>query len=113
MSTFEGLTKGQHQVFSQIATGNDRGHSPRTLKTLVDKGYISVIPVTLPGWPPVMVNRYEVPIDLHIRWCAWCADNPTCLICDKSLKGYHDTDYCADCIAQTLGVNQESEESNA
>jgi len=100
MATFEGLTRKQHEVFAQIATGNDRAHHSKTLQALQAKGFIVATPRKLPGWPPVTVNTYDVPIDVHIRWCAWCAENPECLVCGVSLKGQFDTEYCEACNAK-------------
>lgn len=85
--TFEGLTQKQHEVFAQIATGNDRAHNTKTLQSLESKGFIVATPRELPGWPPVTINAYEVPIDVHIRWCTWCTENIDTTIAKLGLGG--------------------------
>lgn len=72
---FVGLTKSQDAVFAQICVGNDTCHHPKTLKALEAKGMIVGVTEQLPGWPPVTVKRYSVPIAWHAAWCQWCSDN--------------------------------------
>ncbi len=75
--TFDNLPAKQAAAFEQIATGNDRGHHPATLRALVNKGYISEWAQTIgrDGFGDITVMRYEVPIPVHIRWCEWCSEN--------------------------------------
>ena len=71
---FDSLTAAQQRVFEQIAIGNDLGHNPAITKRLEVTGYIvgHDAPLMDGGWPPVTVRRYEVPLRIHARWCAWC-----------------------------------------
>jgi phosphomannomutase len=70
------LPGAQQLVLSAIAIGHDRGHHERTLQALAGKGLIVGHRVLLPGTPPVEIVRWEVPLDVHIQWAAWCAEQP-------------------------------------
>jgi hypothetical protein len=72
---FEKLTKKQTEVLREIATGNDASHHPATLKSLVEKGYISEYRQKF-GDLGGYIRRYAVPVGVHIRWCEWCATLP-------------------------------------
>lgn len=75
MSRFEKLSKQETDVLGQIAINVDGGHNRQVIASLLSKGYIEEYEETLPGWPPVKVKRYSVPIGVHIRWCSWCDEN--------------------------------------
>jgi hypothetical protein len=67
------LTARQRDVLGQIATGLDQGHHPKVLEALAAKNLIEGHETTLPGRFPVRVVRWEVPLDVHMQWTAWCA----------------------------------------
>lgn len=71
---FAGLTQRQFDVFGQITIGKDLGHHPKTLEALEKRGLIKRYWETLPGWPPVKVASFSVPIDVHAAWCQWCSE---------------------------------------
>lgn len=74
-----GCTRRQIEVFEQIAIGNDDGHSPRTIKALLDKGLIVELAPKVVGqdvFGLITVPQYQVPIHLHAQWCDWCAEQP-------------------------------------
>lgn len=72
----DALTARQRDVLSDIACGLDRGHPPKVLAALAGKDLIVGREETLPGHPPVRITRWEVPIDVHMQWAAWCAQQP-------------------------------------
>lgn len=69
----DALTPKQREVLGQIACNNDQGHPLVTLLALAKRGLIVGWREELPGRPPMQVTRWEVPIDVHIQWAAWCA----------------------------------------
>ena len=71
---FNRLTKKQQAVLGQIACDNDAGHHPQTVESLLKRGLITSYKQNLGGWPPIAIIRYEMPISVHIQWCAWCAE---------------------------------------
>lgn len=72
----EALTERQRFVLGSIAIGLDAGHHERVLVALAEKGLIVGYRQVLPGWPPVEVVRWEVPIGVHIQWAEWCTAQP-------------------------------------
>jgi hypothetical protein len=72
----DGLTSRQQDTLSSIAVGLDTLHHPAVLRALAEKGLIVGHRMQLPGWPSVEVVRWEVPIDVHMQWAAWCAAQP-------------------------------------
>jgi hypothetical protein len=70
------LTGPQQDVLGQIAIGFDQGHPPKTLVVLAAKGLISGHQEMVPGFPPVRVTRWTVPVNIHVQWAAWCAAQP-------------------------------------
>lgn len=76
-----GLSKHAHEVFEQIAIGNDlAGHHPRVLETLVLREPIERRVEQIAGPFPgttMTVNRYDVPLIVHAEWCSRCAENVT------------------------------------
>lgn len=70
------LTGEDRDVLNQIAIGQDAGHPDTVLTALAELGLIVGHEQTLPGWPPVQVVRWEMPIGVHIQWAQWCADQP-------------------------------------
>jgi hypothetical protein len=70
------LTPAQRDVLGLIAINQDAGHHPATLAALAQRGLIVGYRQTLPGFPPVEITRWEVPVDVHIQWAEWCAAQP-------------------------------------
>ena len=71
-----GLSKRAHEVFEQIAIGNDlAGHHPRVLEALVSRG-LEEVPGPFRG-TTMTINRYDVPLRVHAEWCSWCDENVT------------------------------------
>ncbi len=71
-----GCTKLQIEAFERIATGDDRGHAPSTLRALERRGLITLHETHLPGEFAVRVKIPVVPLPVHYAWCAWCAGQP-------------------------------------
>ncbi|MGI5247560.1 hypothetical protein [Dactylosporangium sp. CA-139066] len=72
----DALTPSQRDVLGAIAIGLDSGHPYEVLVALAEKGLIVGHHERAAGWPPVVVTRWEVPLDVHIRWAAWCSAQP-------------------------------------
>ncbi len=72
----DSLTERQREVFGLICIGQDRGHHPRTLKVLAERGLIVGYRDVLDGHPPVEIIRWDVPIPVHMEWARWCAGQP-------------------------------------
>ena len=71
------LTPRQREVFEQVAIGQDAGHPKRVLEALAKRGLVvSYVGMVGVGQFVVEVTRWEVPIDVHIQWCEWCATQP-------------------------------------
>jgi hypothetical protein len=73
---FRKLTSAQQRVVHAIAVGFDSGHNPKVCARLVELGFIEEHEETLPGFPPVRIKAYTMPIHAHIRWAAWCSTLP-------------------------------------
>jgi len=75
-----GLTKRAREVFEQIAIGNDGGHHPQLIASLLRAGLIEqhddVVPSGLRG-VSMTIHRYSVPLPVHLDWCLWCGENVT------------------------------------
>lgn len=75
---FEGLTEKQFYTLSRIACGDDTGITPRIVKTLVAKGLVTPYKQSFETKIGVLeVDRYEVPLRVHIAWAQWCGANVT------------------------------------
>ncbi|HEV2508619.1 hypothetical protein [Bosea sp. (in: a-proteobacteria)] len=74
-----GLSKRAHEVFEQIAIGNDlAGHHPRILDTLVFRALIERSEEQVAGPfanTTMTISRYCVPLPVHMAWCSWCNEN--------------------------------------
>ncbi len=73
-----GLTRRQREVFEQIAVNQCDGHHPKTIATLRAEGLIVRVADRVLGedrFGAIMVPNYAVPLPIHARWCAWCAEN--------------------------------------
>ena len=70
----DGLTKRQIETFEQIAIGNDKGIHPKVADNLVKRGLLEkYYEISIGGG--FRIIRYKVPIPIHAKWCAWCADS--------------------------------------
>jgi hypothetical protein len=71
---FNALTEAQRKCLAHYATEGflfpDVLWSERTLKTLVDAGFLERIDVGHGGG--LTVPEYEMPIGVHMAWCGWC-----------------------------------------
>jgi hypothetical protein len=65
------LTKTQLRAFESVAIKNDWSLSRRTAAILLKQGLIELYEEALPGWPPLSVKRYRVPLTLHAEWCGF------------------------------------------
>ena len=71
-------TKRQIEVFEQIAVGNTL-HPQRIIESLAAKGLVvfqehkSKDPLGVFSW-----KEPFVPVDIHYKWCEWCAENFDC-----------------------------------
>ena len=77
----KGMTKAQIAAFEQIATGValPPAHH-KTLAALEAKGLIVRTPNKVlgrDGFGAVSIPQYAVPINVHMQWCEWCAENVT------------------------------------
>jgi hypothetical protein len=75
-SFMDSLTERQREVLSAIAINQDGGHDPQILRALAERELIFGYREKLPGWPPVEVVRWEMPVWAHIEWARWCAEQP-------------------------------------
>lgn len=74
LATFDRLPARQRDVLGLVAIGQDGGHHPATLRALERRGLIVGYREhrRLDGLP-LLVQRWEVPIPVHVVWCAWCS----------------------------------------
>ena len=73
--TFRNLPSTQAAVFEQIAIGNDAGHDSRTLAKLLNAELITRTEQRKTDtFGEFVIYRYEVPLPVHMEWCAWCAE---------------------------------------
>jgi hypothetical protein len=81
---FRNLTNAQQKVLGDISIGQIPFCSPKTIQILLAKGLIEQRPdkpIYGKGNSPIdriplMVAQYEMPIQIHIEWCQWCAEQP-------------------------------------
>ena len=59
-------TADEIAVFEQIGIGHDLGHHSKIINTLLRKELIER-----------HLSGYEMPIPIHMQWCAWCSENVT------------------------------------
>ncbi len=75
-----GMTKAQIRVFELIGSGA-RYHELRatkdTLQALLDKELIveHMIQIGQDKFGPITAHEYKVPLNVHMQWCQWCAEN--------------------------------------
>jgi hypothetical protein len=73
-----GMSKRAREVFEQIAIGNDGFHHPKVIASLLRFGLIERHGVeTESGIRGIKmtIDRYTVPLLVHMEWCAWCGEN--------------------------------------
>lgn len=71
-----GMTRAETQAFEAIAINLKPHCSRRTLALLLERGVIMKEKkrVAFPdGLPPAVVDEYQVPLPIHIRWCEWAS----------------------------------------
>lgn len=77
----KGLTKGQKEVFEDIAVGSPRHLSNFRLAAvnkLLSMGaieYCGLKRICADRFGEVLETQYQVPIPLHAAWCKWCDEN--------------------------------------
>lgn len=69
----ERLTPSQQHTLGCVAIGRDGGHSRQTLASLVTRGLIVCREVRQ---GPFVHYRHDMPLPIHIAWCAWCSRQP-------------------------------------
>lgn len=72
---FTGLTEDQQALLT--FQGWEPGGvlpqpAPQTVRKLIDRGLVATYVVNHGG---LQVRAYAVPIDVHMAWCAWCAEH--------------------------------------
>jgi len=70
------LTGTQLRAFERIVVNLDQGVRPKIAATLLELGLIEEYEEALPGWPPVTLTRYCVPLPVRMESCRICA-HPT------------------------------------
>ena len=73
--TIRKLTRAQLRAFELIAINLDKGVNPKTAAVLLEHGLIEEDEERLPGWPPVTIRRYYVPLPVHMAWCRMITPN--------------------------------------
>ena len=79
MGTKHPAPKGaQREAFEAIAIGSTSpAMAPATRDALLRKGLIEEIePRMLGGRFPVRIRQFLVPTPLHMKYCAWCSEQP-------------------------------------
>lgn len=79
---FDALTVAQRDVMGQLAIDNAAALKNKpVVRQLVDLGLIATWTEDkpLPGTPVVTVklDRFAMPLAVHVAWCAWCAEHLT------------------------------------
>lgn len=72
----ERLTERQRDVLGLVCINQDTGHHPATLAALERRGLIVGRFQTLGAGTSleVVVQRWSVPLAVHVAWCAWCSE---------------------------------------
>lgn len=76
---FDTLTEKERKVLGLIAINQDGGHSPVILIKLLKLGLIESHrdPFLTRRFGLRNVNRYRMPMPIHLNWCEWCSENIT------------------------------------
>jgi hypothetical protein len=67
---FDALTPAQQNLLGQIATNQDSVAYSNTVKSLMNKGLVEQYHEVDGAF---RIERYRVPLPVHIQWCEWCA----------------------------------------
>lgn len=73
-----GLSTLTKSVFEGIACGFNASFHPATIKSLLAAELVVQIGERIVGqdnFGTIKVAVYEVPLAVHMQWCAWCAEN--------------------------------------
>ena len=73
-----GLPDDHIEAFERIAIGQTKGIPLHIEARLKREGLIKVTGmyvVSRAAFGPIKLPVYEVPLPIHIQWCAWCAEN--------------------------------------
>ena len=75
---FDGLSELQTDALCNVAFGGNGGGLRRqTLKSLEDRGLIErVVERSREGNLIFAITKWEMPLPVHIAFCAWCATQP-------------------------------------
>ena len=73
MTAIRGLRPKQRDSMHAVAFGDDARQHSATLAVLEKRGLIESYEETLGGRFPVRAKRYQMPIHVHIAYCAWCS----------------------------------------
>lgn len=68
------LNPRQQTCLTAMAIGLDGGHDSKTVHALLARGLIEREDEILPGFLPVMIRRYWVPVHVHIAWAQWASE---------------------------------------
>lgn len=71
---FSGLTPAQQELltFQGWEPGTRmRQPRPQTVRKLLERGLVVERPMQFMG---VAIKAYDVPIPIHMAWCAWCSE---------------------------------------
>jgi hypothetical protein len=70
------LTENERYILGSIVVGVTRGHHPITLDALFRKRLINFDEeVFVDRFGKLTINCPYVPINVHMAWCEWCAEN--------------------------------------
>jgi hypothetical protein len=73
-----GRSQAAVEAFERIAVSQPPMCSPQTIQALLRAGLIEQTGERVLGRDalgPIRVATYEVPLPIHIQWCAWCDEN--------------------------------------
>lgn len=72
---FSGLTTAQQELltFQGWEPGSKLLPKPRpqTVRKLLERGLVVERPVQFMG---ITIKAYDVPLETHMAWCAWCSE---------------------------------------
>lgn len=75
---FSGLSRPQLEALSSVAFGGHGfGLAPRTMAVLEDRGLVTPTERRMGAdrFGPIVVKAWEMSLDVHMAFCAWCAEN--------------------------------------
>ena len=71
---FDALTEAQQRHLCFAATSNNYQGHRAVMRRLEALGMVEEEESVIPGRFPVRYKFYSVPIHVHIKWAAWCAE---------------------------------------